>query len=154
MNRSTPTHLARRAVTSFSNSEPNEVDLARVAEILSSAEFDLWQLMQGRDKRHSIEVLCRFDELCPEATTEERAAALLHDVGKSACDLGWFGRIVATLVGPRSPRLRTYLDHESIGVQMLTGVSQQRTIDLISGAAGTGSDVDSVHEMLLRADDI
>src|SRR3954467_4558474 len=38
------------------------------------------------------------------------AAALLHDMGKTACGLGTFGRVVATLAGLVGSRHRTELD--------------------------------------------
>ena len=38
---------------------------------------------------------------------DEMAAALLHDVGKVECGLGTFGRVAATVVGPRTQRFRS-----------------------------------------------
>ena len=47
------------------------------------------------------------------------AAACLHDVGKLDSGLGTFGRVAATIVGPRTARFRRYHDHEAIGARWL-----------------------------------
>lgn len=142
-------HLLRRAVTSLSNSDPCDEDVAVVADVLLPGEASFWTRLQGRDKRHSLEVLARFDGLCPSATRSERAAALLHDVGKIESDLGWMGRIVATLVGARTVRMRLYLEHECLGARLLTGISDPRTVMLVSGRGD-----DDVSRALRRADDV
>lgn len=142
-------HLARRALGSWSNAEPDSADSARAEEILSSEEWALWNTMAGRDKRHSLHVLARFGERCPDATRDERAAALLHDVGKTSSRLGWTMRIVATLVGPRGRRFAEYHSHEWIGARMLEGVSSRRTIELVSGWCS-----DPVADALRAADDL
>ena len=67
------------------------------------------------------------------ATPELTIAALLHDIGKTVSDLGWFMRIAATVCGPRGAAFAMYHDHETIGAQMLQGKSEQRTIDLVAG---------------------
>lgn len=126
-------HLVKRAFSSLPNRKPSDVSTAR--SILNSSEFELWQSMQGRDQVHSLIVLQRFDDLCPSAMQEERAAALLHDVGKTFADLGWCGRVLATIVGPRGFRFHLYHDHENLGGQLLEGVSTMRTIALVSGSA-------------------
>ena len=54
----------------------------------------------------------------PAADRAEVAGALLHDVGKVEAGLGTFGRVVATVVGPRTERFRTYHDHEAIGARL------------------------------------
>lgn len=126
-------HLVRRAVGSWSNSAPLPGDLDLVRRILTDAEYSLWSAMQGRDQRHSLHVLARFDSLLPDATRQWRAAALLHDVGKTASDLGWALRILATLFGRRGRRFNLYHDHERIGAEMLRGVSDPETAALVSG---------------------
>lgn len=130
-----PAHLARRAAGSLSNRPVNAVDEQTARGLLNQGEFRLWQQMQPRDQRHSLHVLTRFDSLLPGAGTPERAAALLHDVGKIASSAGWLARVVATVLGPRTRRLADYLDHESIGAAMLEGVSDPVTVSLVSGAA-------------------
>ena len=127
-------HLAKRAVTSFRNHPVREEQLAIARAVLLPDEFSLWTRMQNRDQRHSLQVLSRFDVLCSHATRDERAAALLHDVGKCESQLGWVGRIIATMLGPRTERFRTYLDHEEIGLNLLRGVSSERTVVVLVGS--------------------
>ena len=57
----------------------------------------------------------------PTATRAEMAGALLHDVGKIEAGLGTFGRVAATVVGPRTRRFRLYHDHEAIGAGLAAG---------------------------------
>lgn len=125
-------HLASRCVGSLSRREPAPADLDLVREVLLPAEYALWAAMRVEDRRHAVAVLRRFIHLAPESSRDERAGALLHDVGKIECDLGTLGRVVATLVGPRTQRLRSYHEHEAIGAAMLAGAgSSQVTIDLV-----------------------
>jgi hypothetical protein len=128
-------HLVKRAVTSFSNDPLSGADVERVERLLLLPEFELWWTMQPRDQRHSLQVHERFMRFYPPAKRTEQAAALLHDVGKTVSDLGWFMRVVATIVGPRGVAFAMYHDHEKLGAQMLQGKSEQRTIDLVGGTA-------------------
>lgn len=134
MNRS-PLHLVRRAVSSLSRAQLGTAEIDRVRQVLLPAEMTLWLLHQPRDQRHSVAVWDRFVAAYTHATIDEQRAALLHDIGKSAFEVGWLGRIVATLIGGRTKKLQKYLDHELIGVEMLRGVSSARTLDILSGAA-------------------
>jgi hypothetical protein len=140
-------HLVKRAVSSFSNATP-EISSA-FSSFLLPDELKLWSAMPGRDQRHSIEVLKRFLVLYPEAKRAQGAAALLHDVGKVQSGLGWFGRIVATVVGPRTKRFRLYHLHEELGAEMLRGISDAETVALVRGE---GSVI--VVAALLEADNI
>jgi hypothetical protein len=142
-------HLAKRALTSFWNDPLSGADVQRVERLLLLPEFELWWTMQPRDQRHSLQVYERFMRFYPPAKRTEQAAALLHDIGKTVSDLGWFMRIIATCVGSRGARFALYHDHENLGAQMLQGVSEQRTIDLV---AGTADDV--VMVALRNADNI
>lgn len=142
-------HLVRRAVGSWSNSVPPPERLDAARQVLTEAEYSLWIGMQGRDQRHSLEVLARFDDLLPGASRQRRAAALLHDVGKTASNLGWTLRVVATIVGRRGRRFGLYHDHERIGAEMLRGVSDPETVSLVSGVGDT-----HVLRILRDADDI
>ena len=142
-------HLVKRAVTSFSNDPISGADVERVERLLLLPEFELWWTMQPRDQRHSLRVHERFMRFYPPAKRTEQAAALLHDIGKTVSGLGWFMRIIATLVGSRGIRFTMYHDHENLGAQMLQGVSEQRTIDLVGGT------IDDVVMIALRnADNI
>ena len=142
-------HLIKRAVGSFSQSPPSRVGIAKALDVLNQAEFTVWTEMQYRDQRHSIAVLDRFDELAPTARTCERAAALLHDVGKNISGLGFVWRVAATLVGPRSRRFAEYHNHEELGAELLMGISDPRTVELVRGSAK-----DEVSLQLRAADDI
>lgn len=142
-------HLVRRATTSWRNNGLSDDERSRAAQWLTAQEMQVWLLMQPRDCRHSLDVHIRFAALCPQALREEHAAALLHDVGKVQSDLGWWMRIIATVVGPRGKRFRTYHNHEALGAAMLDGLSHPRTIELISGCSN-----DSVSHALKVADDL
>lgn len=125
-------HLVRRTRRSvFPRLTPADVDL--VEQTLSPEECAMWSAMQVADRAHSVMVLRRLIDARPSATNPERCAALLHDVGKSASRLSTLGRIAATCVGGRTPRMRMYVMHEAIGARMLTGVSDQLTVALVAG---------------------
>lgn len=148
-------HLATRAVTSMSNRAPSGEEMRLAQEVLNDAEYEIWLSMDGRDQRHSLQVLARFDALRPHAVRDVRAAALLHDLGKREAHLGWVLRVVATVVGPRSRRFSVYHDHEKVGLQLLQGISSERTLAILDSDAtaevmGLGPDRDA----LRRADDV
>ena len=126
-------HLVTRALSSFRNNHVTSEQQVLAREILLPEEFALWSRMQNRDQRHSLQVLSRFDALYARGTRDERAAALLHDVGKCESTLGWFGRVVATIVGAKAESFRVYLDHEAIGLELLRGVSTERTLTVLAG---------------------
>ncbi len=142
-------HLVKRAVSSLSQTPPTSQDIAVVAQVLNVAEFAVWSDMQFRDQRHSIVVLRRFDVLVPGAVTAERAAALLHDVGKNISGLGFFLRVIATVVGPRGQRFIAYHDHERLGAELLDPISDPRTVALVGGLVD-----DEISVLLKAADDI
>ena len=142
-------HLIKRAVGSLSQKPPSPQDVVIVSQVLNIAELAVWSDMQFRDQRHSIVVLRRFDVLLPDAATAERAAALLHDVGKNISGLGFFLRVIATVVGPRGQRFAKYHDHESLGAELIRSFSDPRTVALIGGIAD-----DDVSRLLETADEI
>jgi len=143
------THLVKRALSSLSRRPPSPHNVSIVSEVLNPAEFAVWSEMQHRDQRHSIVVLNRFDALVPGAVSAERAAALLHDVGKNVSGIGFMLRIVATVVGPRGRRFSEYHNHESHGADLMRSISDPRTVALIGGTAN-----DEVSRLLQAADDI
>ncbi|MFN8022284.1 MAG: hypothetical protein U0Q03_12235 [Acidimicrobiales bacterium] len=112
-------HLARRFAGSLSNAAPPAADDAWASSFMTDAEAELWFRLSNVDRRHAIAVARRFASRRPSATRDEMAAACLHDVGKLEAGLGTFGRVVATIVGPRTARFRTYHDHEEIGARWL-----------------------------------
>jgi hypothetical protein len=113
-----------------------------VQQWLSTAEFELWAQMPVADRRHSIEVAGRFVAHRPGATTAEMAGALLHDAGKVEAGLGTFGRVAATIVGPRTRRFRLYHDHEAIGARLADAAgSDPATVALIEGHGPAAADL-------------
>lgn len=79
------------------------------------------------DRRHSVRVLRRFDERLDTATRDERAAVLLHDIGKSAVRIGTLRRILVTAGIDRTTAGLRYRQHEEIGLEMVVraGVEQE-----------------------------
>ena len=126
-------HLAARFVTSLPPTPPPVDDEVWVDDHLLAGERELWVLLSNLDRRHSTAVARRFVRARPEATRAEISGAILHDVGKIECGLGTFGRVVATLVGPRTASFRAYHDHEAIGAAMAeVAGSDPATVDLIA----------------------
>ena len=128
-------HLARRFFGSLSRRAPSAVDTAWALGNLLPGEAALWQRMSTQDRRHSIAVARRFAALVAQPTRAEMAGALLHDVGKTASGLGTFGRVAATLIGPRTQRLRRYHAHEVLGIEMLRAAqSDSDTLAVLEGS--------------------
>ncbi len=126
-------HLVARFVTSLPPTPPSVDDEMWVDDHLLAVERTLWVQLSNQDRRHSAAVARRFVEARPSATRAEIAGALLHDVGKIDCGLGTFGRVLATLVGPRTPSFVAYHDHEEIGAAMALSVgSDPATVELIA----------------------
>jgi hypothetical protein len=126
-------HLAARFVTSLPPTPPSVDDEVWVDDHLLAGERVLWVQLSNQDRRHSAAVGRRFVEARPAATRAEIAGAILHDVGKIECGLGTWGRVVATLVGPRTRRFRAYHDHERIGAEMARSAgSDPATVDLVA----------------------
>jgi hypothetical protein len=127
-------HLARRFVSSLSRREPPASDTAWAEAHFLAGELQLWRRLSAADRRHSIVVGRRFESLGECWSREEMAGALLHDVGKLDCGLGTFGRVAATIIGPRTDRFSRYHDHERIGADMLAAAgSAEVTVDLVRG---------------------
>ncbi len=127
-------HLAQRFVGSLSRRAPSAADVTWATEFLLPAEDALWHRLGHADQRHTVAVARRFVELSPAASRAEVAGALLHDIGKLECGLGTLLRVVATIVGPHTTRLRAYHAHESIGAHMLRDAgSDPVTIELVLG---------------------
>lgn len=138
-----PHHLALRFMTSLSARPPAVTDEVWAEQHLLAGEQGLWRRMTNQDRRHSIIVARRFVEARPGASRAEIAGALLHDVGKLECGLGTWGRVVASVVGGRTERFRSYHDHERIGAQLAERAgSEPATVDLI---AERGPAFDTLH---------
>jgi hypothetical protein len=141
-------HLTKRFWGSVSTAPPAAPDEAWATTYLSPAEAELWSRMAAQDQRHSIQVARRFAELRPDATRQEMAGALLHDAGKRRAGLGTFGRVVATIVGPRTTRFREYHDHERIGAEWAAlANADPATIELIRGEGPAAADLRAADEI-------
>lgn len=127
-------HLAARFVTSLPTRPPSVEDEVWADRHLLPPERQLWTRLSNPDRRHSLAVARRFVERRPDAGRDEIAGALLHDIGKIECGLGTFGRVVATLVGPRTPRFRAYHEHEERGAALVAAAgSPPSTVALVAG---------------------
>ena len=147
-------HLVRRFVTSLSSASPPSSDIAWVNESLLPSEFELWSRMESYDQRHSIEVARRFVDLCPVGTRDHVAAALLHDIGKIEAKLVVFGRVVATIVGPRGQKFRFYHEHELMGLRLCrTAGSSAETLRVLDWSHVDAMQ-DTIVSFLQQADQI
>lgn len=135
-------HLGRRLWGSWRATPLNEKELAWVRTFLRDGEFTVWISMAWRDQRHAFQVAQRFVTLTTKFSPsldstldrDAMAAALLHDVGKATTPLSTGQRVVATLVGGRTQRFRSYLDHEAVGYELCRQVgSTDTTLDLLAG---------------------
>jgi hypothetical protein len=127
-----PHHLVARFFVSLSAKAPDVEDELWAESHLLTGEVGLWRRMTNQDRRHSVKVARRFVAARPVATRAEIAGALLHDVGKLECGLGTWGRVAASVVGPRTRRFRAYHDHEHIGSVLAAAAgSEPDTVDLI-----------------------
>ena len=128
-------HLLRRFVGSLRPGGPRRAEEEWARSQLLPGEVELWARMSGPDRRHAAAVARRVERaLGHEATRPILAAALLHDVGKTASGLRTFGRVVATMSGMVAPasyarawsnesgitrRVGLYLRHPELGGDML-----------------------------------
>jgi hypothetical protein len=121
-------HLIRRFFGSLRPGGPPAAEVAWVHDQLLPGERVLWDGMSGPDRRHSALVARRVDAALVDAGRPVLAAALLHDVGKTASGLRTGGRVLATLVGAARGRERAaagegrvarYLRHDAIGATLL-----------------------------------
>ena len=90
-----------------------------VRSTLSASECELWLQFSRADRHHSVLVATRFIAMRPDASPNEIAGVLLHDIGKIRSDLSTLQRVAATIVGPRTKRFALYHQHEEVGADML-----------------------------------
>jgi hypothetical protein len=144
----TISHLARRFTTSLSPRAPAPTEESWAVRWLTPTELELWQQMSNADRRHAVLVARRFVARRPDAPRPEMAGALLHDAGKVESGLGTFGRAIATVVGPRTGRFRTYHDHEAIGARLAEAAgSDPVTVGLIEGHGPAAADLRAADEV-------
>ena len=150
-------HLARRFAGSLSTRPPAPAEAAWGESFLLPTELLLWRQLDNIDRRHALAVARRFHELRPAAPRAELAGALLHDIGKLDSGLGTGSRVVASIVGPRTARLRRYHEHETIGARWLSEAgSHQVTVQLVNGSASSSDEPElaAAGAALRVADDI
>lgn len=104
-----PLHWFGRFLTMLWPRPASAEDTAWAERWLSEAEVRLWRKMSVGDQRHALGVARATevglgglaDDLAGSGGDERAvmAAALLHDVGKTAAGLGVYGRSIATLCG-------------------------------------------------------
>jgi len=121
-------HLTRRFFSSLARSEVTEAERNMVLSTLSASEYQLWSQLLRVDRRHSVLVAERFTALRPDASRNEIAGVLLHDIGKIRSNLSTLQRVVATVVGPRTRRFALYHQHEEIGADMLRQVGSHSEV--------------------------
>ena len=137
-------HLARRFFGSLAKREITDADRNWVTSMLSIKEMELWSGQMIVDQAHSLQIARRFVVLMPDATREEIAAALSHDIGKSIARLGVVARVVATVlparIWRRNRRLAAYRGHEKLGAEMLRAIgSSEVTVALVEGTSATNA---------------
>jgi hypothetical protein len=150
-------HLARRFWRSLSRRPPAPADAAWGEAFLRPDELRLWRQLSNVDRRHALEVARSFHEVWPDASRAELAGALLHDIGKLDAQLGTVLRVLASVIGPRTDRLRRYHDHEAIGARWLQrDGSDPVTVALVDGSAAASDDrrLGSAAAALRWADDL
>lgn len=117
------THLVKRFVGSLWPLGPSSENDSWARSHLLEREEALWERMSSQDRRHSIGVARRVEEvLGNDATRPVMAAALLHDVGKIEARLGTFLRVVATLSAAIAGRETAELWVRSTGVTRRVGL--------------------------------
>ena len=111
-------HLVRRFFGFLRASPLTPVEQDRVSRALTQPLGSLFFRQRPEDQRHALEVASRVGD-----RSDLIEAALLHDVGKSASDLGAVGRSLATMwsvTGLGMPhRWRRYVDHGTVGAALL-----------------------------------
>ncbi len=137
-------HLIKRFFGSLTARNPPARDQVWVESMLTPPEFRLWLRQSRADRSHSLRVARRAESaLGNKATDQVIVAALLHDVGKTTCGLGTFGRVAATLVSlclrrrkvvkwKGQPgwqgRIGKYIAHPEIGAQLLEGTQSDSLV--------------------------
>jgi hypothetical protein len=138
-----PVHRVERFVRSVFSVAPSPEQIRWATSFLTAAEQKLFLRMPSVDQSHCIgvarAVAAHLDsvglaESDPDAVWIV-AAALLHDVGKSVCGLGTYGRVVATISealggsdmalhwverGGMTRKVGLYLQYPKLGADLLS----------------------------------
>jgi len=127
-------HLVKRFFGSLATAPVSDSDQEWVHDVLNVSELDLWRSQAIVDQRHSFDIAKRFVILRPQASRDEIAGALLHDIGKIEADLGIIARVVATVLPLPTRRFSSYRDHQRRGAELLKTIRCSETsIALVAG---------------------
>jgi hypothetical protein len=143
-------------------------EIRTVSSLLTERELLLFTAMQGRDRRHSMDMVRWVARHAPEAATDDLlAAALLHDVGKGSL-IVW-DRVAFVLLGAVSPSLRRWAGrpdgwrwqralwrlehHAGLGAEMLAAAgTRPRVRDLVARHKDASAGGDEALALLMAAD--
>ena len=79
--------------------------------------LNLYWKMSKADRQHSYEVFNRTRDKSEDK--DLLLLSLLHDIGKSKIDAGVIFRILSDLGFINNNKSKNYLDHESVGIELL-----------------------------------
>jgi putative nucleotidyltransferase with HDIG domain len=145
---------------------PDEIHVVR--SLLTDREVLLFTAMQGRDRRHSMDMVRWLERHALSMPSDTLlAAALLHDVGKGSL-IVW-DRVAFVLLGAVSQRLRRWLGredgwrwqhalwrlehHARIGAEMLTAAgTDPRVVELVGRHKDAWAGDDEELRLLMAAD--
>jgi phage tail sheath protein FI len=151
-------HLSRRLWGTWRSQPLNDDELTWVRKFLLDDELNLWRTMAEPDQRHAFQVARRFVAAAQQSLEPQHdqvwremvAAALLHDVGKTVSNLSTLERVALSIVGGRTRRFRSYLEHEEIGLDLCRKAgSSLATLQFLEGSGDR-----RIQELLQQADDI
>ncbi len=131
--------------------------------LLPKTEYDLYKVMDVRDRAHACAVTRQLLARYPDASPELCRAALLHDVGKTRVRYNPWFRILAALYTPRrvapEPRLagvrgawQLKRHHDSYGAALILGVGGDARVAEIVARHHTGDTRDLEVARLREAD--
>ena len=145
-------HLAKRFFGVLRSRPLGPGDQDEVRQALSREEAALFWQQQFIDQRHAYDVARRVDQATGNA--DAKAAALLHDVGKSHSRLGPVARSMATLLAalriPLPASWARYRAHGELGAQDLEAVGARPLA--VAFAAGEATGDRYVWDALVAAD--
>lgn len=143
------THLVARFFGHIRSKAPTPNESQLVNSHLAERERILWWRQPVGDQRHSLTAAAYVLQNLPGDRSAVRAA-LLHDIGKRHCQLGVFGRSMATIIGAlglrRTARVEAYLEHGRLGAaeletlgaeQLVVGFARHHSEGMPSGADET-----------------
>ena len=134
--------------------------------LLTPAELRAFEALQGRERRHAVDVM-RHLQAAGEPSDDLLAAALLHNVGKGPLHL--HERVAYTLLAMFAPRLLDRVaapdgagfrramaaqrDHPARGADALAAIGvRPRVLELVRGHHDASADGDAELAALIAAD--